>query len=154
MADYRLAGENDVLNILKSPGFDPRAEVVLEGDPGLPHAPAKLPMTEANVVSYEANRVVCQTDGPVSGFLVLADNWHPDWRAYLDGKPVKLYRANYLFRSVYVPVGRHEVVFAFISPGFNTGKTVTILALLACLGLMIGPAVLKKKSQDQPTDKS
>jgi hypothetical protein len=145
VADYRITEGNKVLDILKSPGFDPRTEVVLEDDPGLPHAPAKLPMTEANIVSYEANRVVCQTDGPVSGFLVLADNWHPDWRAFVDGKPVKLYRANYLFRSVYVPVGRHEVVFAFVSQSFNTGKIITILSLIAALALIVLPAVIKKR---------
>jgi len=150
VADYRIAEENKILDILKSSGFDPRAEVILEDDPGLPHAPGKLPMSEARIADYSANRVVCQTDGPVSGFLVLADNWHPDWCAFIDGKPVKLYRANYLFRSVYVPVGKHEVVFAFVSKGFNTGKIITILSLIAALALILVPAVIKTRTKKQP----
>lgn len=147
VADYRIAEAKDVLDILKSPQFDPRQTVVLEEDPGLPHAPSKLPMTEVRIEEYFANRIVCRTDNPASGFLVLSENWHSDWQAFLDGKPVKIYRANYIFRSVYVPVGKHEVVFAFISRGFNTGKIITILSLIVCLCLILGPVVFKKKTQ-------
>jgi hypothetical protein len=150
VADYRIAAADEVLDILKSPPFDPRAAVILEDDPDLPHPPAKLPMTEAQIVSYEANRVVCQVDNPASGFLVLADNWHPDWRAFVDGKPGKLYRADYIFRAVYVPVGKHEIVFAYISKGFNTGKVVTLLSLIAALALIMLPAVMKKKTKNEP----
>lgn len=144
VADYQVVESKDVLTILTSPAFNPRQTVILEEDPNLPRAPSPLPMAEAKITEYTANRVVCQTDHSVSGFLVLADNWHPDWRASVDGQPVRLYRANYIFRAVYVPSGHHQIVFSFVSPAFNTGKIITIITLLVCLGLLILPLRMKK----------
>jgi len=152
VADYRIAAADEALGILKSQQFDPRAAVVLEEDPDLPHPPAKLPMTEARIVSFEANRVVCRVDNPASGFLVLADNWHPDWRAFVDGKPAKLYRGDYIFRAVYVPVGKHEIVFAYISSPFITGKIISLSSFLIIVALLIISFLFQIKKKPNRTN--
>ncbi len=137
VADYQVADAKDVLGIMQSPAFDPRSTVILEKDPNLPRAPGKLPMAEARITDYRANRVVCQTDDPVSGFLVLADNWHPDWRVSIDGRPAELYRADYIFRAVYLPSGKHEVVFSYISSSFINGKYLSLVSFILVLILLI-----------------
>ncbi len=147
VADYQVCEAKDVLKILTSTAFNPRQTVILEEEPELPRAVDTLPMAAAVITEYRANRVVCQTDHSVSGFLVLADNWHPDWRVAVDGRPARLYRANYTFRAVYVPSGKHEVVFQFVSAAFNTGKIITILTLLACLALLVFSALFPKRSR-------
>ncbi|HEY4495159.1 MAG TPA: hypothetical protein VJC01_01775, partial [Candidatus Paceibacterota bacterium] len=37
----------------------------------------------------------------------------PTWEAYIDNQPTPIYTANYLFKSVFVPKGEHEVVFKY-----------------------------------------
>jgi len=66
--------------------------------------------------------------------------FYPEWHAFLDGKEVEIHKTNYLLRGVVVPAGAHTVEFRFISPAFETGRTVSIAAnglalLIGALGL-------------------
>jgi len=138
--NYYLLEESDALNMLKSEAYNPRQAVIIEQDPHVPHQETELPFVEVEITEYSANRVICNTDCAHSGFLVLLDNWHPDWKVFVDGEERTLLRANYTFRTVYLTAGRHEVVFAYISPYFNMGSTISLVAFLvsvvACLFLL------------------
>ena len=86
--------------------------VVLHGDFELP--PATLDGSEsAEVLEYTAERVSLAVFSPSDALLVLAEAWHPAWRATVDGEPMPIYRANLLFRAVEVPAGESLVVFEF-----------------------------------------
>jgi uncharacterized membrane protein YfhO len=75
------------------------------------------------------------TDAP--GVLVLTDLYTKDWLAQLDGDPVKLYRANYAYRAVFVPAGRHRVAFAYSPRSFSMGAGLTVLGLIAAVLLVV-----------------
>uniref|UniRef100_A0A7C4TDF3 YfhO family protein n=1 Tax=candidate division WOR-3 bacterium TaxID=2052148 RepID=A0A7C4TDF3_UNCW3 len=135
--DYCVVEENQILEIMKSENFDPKRIVILEEEPDLPHQPEVNSFYEAEIIEYRANRIVCRADCPFAGFLVLLDNWHPDWRVYVDGKEAKLYRANYTFRAVYLEAGRHDVVFEYKSKFFVIGLIITITTIFAILGFYI-----------------
>jgi hypothetical protein len=66
-------------------------------------------------------------------FLVLSDTYFPGWRAYLDGKPVKIFRANYNFRAVSIPPGKHEVKFVYHPMSVKLGVLVTSLGIIGIL---------------------
>jgi hypothetical protein len=135
--DYQVAGDDHALEILKSPDFEPRQTVLLAEDPGVPHSPENPAMVVPGIVSYTANSVAIETDCPYDGFLLLADNWHPDWQARIDRKQTECLRANYTFRAVRVPAGKHEVVFEYRSVNFAIGLIITIVTLCAILGFYI-----------------
>lgn len=135
--DYEVLSGLEILNKLKSPDFDPRQVVILEHDPHLPHPEKKLPFVTAEITSYKANKIVCTAASPYAGFLVFTDNWHPDWKVFVDGEQKKLYRANYTFRAVPLEPGKHEVVFAYISDYFNIGKIISIIAFVLSIALCI-----------------
>ena len=52
---------------------------------------------------------------PADGFLVRLENYHPGWKAFIDGRRARIYRANYAFGAVRVPQGSHRIVFRFSS---------------------------------------
>lgn len=135
--DYEVLSGLEILDRLKSPDFDPRQVVILEYDPHLPHPEVKLPFVTAEISSYKANKIVCTAESPYAGFLVLTDNWHPDWKVFVDGEQKKLYRANYTFRAVPLEPGKHEVVFAYISDYFNIGRLISIIALILSIAFCI-----------------
>jgi len=70
------------------------------------------PPGSAMIVSYANTEVAVEADGP-GGYVVLNDVWHPWWVASVDGQRAAVERANFLFRAVRVPPGRHTVRFTF-----------------------------------------
>ena len=63
-------------------------------------------------------------------FLCVAIPYMDGWKAYLDGAPVKLYRANTAFMGIEVPAGEHEVELRYRLPGLSAGLAMTCAGLL------------------------
>jgi hypothetical protein len=99
--------------------INPAAETaVIDDDTAL--APAEdWPMLTARdgnfarIISWAPDRVEVEVDSAQPGVLVLHDAYYPGWVAEVDGEPVRLLRANVLFRAVELNEGRHHVVFRF-----------------------------------------
>lgn len=135
--DYIVLTESEIIDYLKSDVFDPKQTVVLEEDPQVPHPEEKLPVVEASIRHYSANKIVCATEYLHPGFLVMTDNWHPDWKVFVDDEESELYRANHTFRAVHLTPGNHEVVFAYISSYFYTGKIISLITLILSLSFCV-----------------
>jgi len=134
-----LPARAEVLPTLKAADF--RQVVLLEGWDG-EGAGAAETFRQAAVRDHRPNRVEVATDG-AAGWLVLADVWHPGWRAAVDGEPARVYRADFLFRAVRVPAGSHEVVFTFEPESYRRGRAVSLAALAGVVGLGLGAGVWK-----------
>jgi hypothetical protein len=72
-------------------------------------------------------------------YLLVAENWYPDWHAEVDGKLATVLRGDYTMLSVALPPGAREVRFHFASPVYRRGKVVTLLSVLAATGLCLAP---------------
>lgn len=85
----------------------------------LPHeqdSMVELPGTGSTgvaVLAYRNTEVVVETDSARDVILVLHDLYYPYWGVTVDGEQRDLLRADYIFRGVHVPPGRHQVVFRF-----------------------------------------
>jgi uncharacterized membrane protein YfhO len=87
----------------------------------------------ARLADYRSHRVLCEVEAKIPGYLVLLDSFYPGWRAYIDGNEVSILRANYAFRAVEVPAGKHQVEFLYRPRVFYVGLTITCLALISGL---------------------
>jgi len=92
-------------------GFDPAAQVVVEGGPEL--SPAEAITGTAQVTSYGLNQIDLSVDMRAPGYLVLSEVYYPGWQARVDGRISPIYRANYAFRAVYLERGSHQVSLIF-----------------------------------------
>jgi hypothetical protein len=70
-----------------------------------------------------------------TSYLLVSENWYPDWHAEIDGKPVPTLRGDYALLSVALPPGAREVQFTFSSRAYARGKLVTLVALLVAAAL-------------------
>ena len=86
----------------------------------------------ATLVSYGANKVVIECEAKTDAFLYVSDTWYPSWKAYIDGKQAKIYRANVAFRAVEIPAGKHVVTFRYIPLSFYCGLVLTCIGILLC----------------------
>ena len=50
-------------------------------------------------------------------FLVYNDNYHSGWQAFVNGRQVDLWRANYAFKGLWIPRGENIVYMRFGSLG-------------------------------------
>jgi len=63
------------------------------------------------IETFEPQLVKIKTQG--GGWLIYSDANLPTWEAYIDNQQNPIYTANYLFKSVFVPKGEHEIIFKY-----------------------------------------
>lgn len=124
------AGDEAALELLRA-----GAPVVIHGD--LDPLSAALDGSErVEIIDYEDNRVTLVLSAPADALLLLADAWHPAWRATVNGEPAPIYRANLIFRAVPVPAGDSTVSFEF-APGHWRAALVIGIGLWFIMLLMV-----------------
>ena len=73
------------------------------------------------------------------GYLVVREGWARGWVATVDGAPAPILPADGVFRAVPVGAGARRVVLRYTTPGFRVGLSISLLAWLALLALLIAP---------------
>ena len=101
------------------------------------------------VLSSNASKISVELISEEPGYLVIADVWYPGWQASVDGNPVPVMRANYLFKAVPVPNGEHEVTVVYQPRVLYLGAGLSGLAFFGLLILVvIWLGFLRQKSKD------
>lgn len=72
------------------------------------------------------NRTIVTADIAKPAMLVIAESWHPGWRATVSGHPVPLWQVNYLQQGLWLPPGRHTVELSFAPDSMRYGLWLSI----------------------------
>jgi len=83
-------------------------------------------------VSESNNRLVLQATAEENSLLVLSDTYYPGWKAFVDGKKTKIYRADYTFRAIPLSAGPNRVEFVYDPLSFKLGALFTFLGIIGC----------------------
>ena len=126
------------MDLIRSGSLEHGSEVVLESEVAA-KATNCSPEGEASlqVLDEAADSTAVRVISPADGYLVVADTWYPGWQAYVDGVQVQLWRANYLFRAVPVPAGKHEVEIKFQPTASNLGAIISLAAIIMLVVLFV-----------------
>jgi len=98
-----------------------------------------IPLIDASTVmikKYSPNEVILNAEMENAGLVVLSDSYHPDWKAFIDGKRTEIFITDFLIRSVFVPQGSHQIRFVFKPVSFYAGAIVSFLSLLILLAIL------------------
>jgi hypothetical protein len=132
---YEIRTGNDARRILRDGRVDLRRYVLLEADPPQDRRPKPAPDAvepgRARVTHYRPEFVEVETTAEEARLLVLTDAFFPGWEAWVDDTPAPIYRANFAFRAVPVPAGRHRVRFEYRPRSFRIGLAVSGATALA-----------------------
>jgi hypothetical protein len=132
--DYTVIPQKEKsIKTIFNPMFPYRNKLIVTTTPSF--SPQTSPATQAKIVDYNANDVEIITDTKKIGLLFLSDNYYPGWQATIDGKPVAILLADYSFRAVEVPSGKHIVRFAYRPMSFYVGAIITLLTAIL-LGIL------------------
>ncbi len=140
--------EEAALDMLGSKNFDPWTSTLLEtlapqGSRG---------SGQARMLQDRGDRMDVEVDSTLGGFLVVLDNWHPAWKASVDGVPEPVLRADVAFRAVRVQPGRHLVRFQFTSAAFAWGAWISLASLTAWT-VLLTRGLRARSNQPYPTDR-
>jgi hypothetical protein len=128
-----FADDAETMKQLQSTNFDPRHTVYLplSARQGITVTNA----SEAGIRSHQvdAQRIHLVVEAAAPALVVIAQSFYHNWRAYVDGKPVPLWRANHAFQAVEVPAGQHEITLRYVDGMFRLGAVISVLTLLGCL---------------------
>jgi hypothetical protein len=136
-----VASDEGQLNIIrtgKSPDgspWNPLETALVESSTGLRSEKenAGEQKSLATVTRHEPNQLEVKTESAVPGILVVSENHYPGWRAYVDGRLVKMRRVNYNQRGVALAAGDHIVTFAYWPLSILAGFAISAITLLSLL---------------------
>ncbi len=143
-----LTGRKSIFDRMKKETFDPQKEAILEEYPPFSVFPADSNVAE--VTSYGIHNIKIKAAVEKASLLVLSEIYYPaGWKAYVDGVETKIYKTNYILRSIFLEPGDHDIEFKFDSASFKLGlwiSIVTLAVLLLLLGLTFYSSQYKRKA--------
>lgn len=89
----------------------------------------------AKVLKYENNAITYEASSDENAMLCFSEMYYPEWKAFIDGKETEIYAANYGFRAIDFPAGKHKIEMIYQPDAYESGKAISLLSLLA--GILI-----------------
>ncbi len=115
---------------------DKRFAKDLEGFAFRADSTARIELTE-----YQPNKLKYAFESTVDQLTVFSEIYYDKgWNAYVDGKKVSHFRADYVLRAMVVPAGKHEIEFRFEPKVFAIGEKVSFASSLLLILLLVGMA--------------
>lgn len=122
--------------------FASLAEIEFTGPDDLKNKSASLGSIEEKL-SRDPNRVSMSIDAKQDVYLLRMENFHKNWKAFIDGKQIFIEKVAPNFQMIAVPAGRHEVSFVFHSLYPLLVNLHTLCVILAWFAILL---VLGKES--------
>jgi len=97
-----------------------------------------------SLTAYSPNKMTYHYQGNGNQLAVFSAIYYPKgWNAYIDGKIVPHFQANYILRSMLLPKGSYDITFKFEPTSFLIGQKITFWSSLILL-LLIAGLIAKK----------
>jgi len=88
-----------------------------------------------------------RTSGDGSGYLMVPDAWFTGWTARVDGVTAPLYRADVLFKAVWVPPIAMQVELIYEPTSLKTGTQITMVSAAALAVLLLISFVWRRRRE-------
>lgn len=129
-----ISNKQSIIDTLFGKGFDRRNTIVLEREPILKPQEGEGAVT---ITGYTPTEIRFSVDTASPKVLFLSDVYDAGWKGFVDGKQTQVYRADYDFRAVAVPSGKHDVRMAYkpdsVIWGFRIASIVLLILVVGSL---------------------
>ena len=144
-----ITNEDETLQRLASPEFDPHRSVLVADETPAPAATGgtNAPGT-VEITDYAPKTIRLKSDSAVATVLLMTDRFDPHWRVLVDGEEEQVLRCNFIMRGVYLPAGSHEIEFRFEPPigGLYISLTAIAIGAVLLVILLVSPREEEKQS--------
>jgi len=103
--------------------------------------------SRASVTTWQPGHITVSLDPapPTPSYVLVAENWFPNWQASVDGRPTASLRGNFSLITVPVPAGARTVELTFRSRDYETGRTVSLASLFVLAVVAAAPLVRRRR---------
>ncbi|MBQ9194794.1 MAG: YfhO family protein, partial [Bacteroidales bacterium] len=140
---------------------DLRRQAVVEGrllpamtEGGAPAMTGVIPGLTGDLItltSYAPNELHYKYNAASDRLAVFSEVYYPNgWHATVDGQPLDLIRADWTLRAALLPAGSHEVVMTFLPDSYRQGATVSRIASVGLLLLLLLALILVTAKRLKP----
>lgn len=141
-----------VLRTILDAGFDPLNDVWISDSnqtyiPPLPPPASRATLrmgikAQISDLAVKRQEVAFRAEASVATIAVIAQTWHPAWKATVNGQDATVLRANHAFQAVLIPQGTSEVRVYYDDFEFKKGSQISLAFLLA---IIVAAFALKPK---------
>lgn len=137
--------EAQVVPTVVDPRFPSDRVVLYPESASVEPAPLVQPLPASGVSASVAEwrpgamRIDLSGEAPGQTYLVLSENWYPDWKAEVDGRAAQVLRGDHSLLSVALPAGARQVSLRFASAAYARGKILSLLSLVCAAGMILVP---------------
>ena len=118
------------------------ASTIVIGNDFKQYADGFRPAAEGSSIkltSYAPDVLTYKSQSSANGTVVFSEIYYPyGWKAYIDGKPADIFRANYLLRAMNIPAGNHDIRMEFRPDSVRKGNTVAVIFILIMYATVLG----------------
>lgn len=93
------------------------------------------------VKKYTPNEIVLSTDNKTRETLFSSEVFYPGWEGFVDEQKVDVTKTNHAFRALFVPAGRHTVIYRYSPRIFLYGGLISLASFVVCLMLLFFPKI-------------
>jgi len=125
----------DPLETIVSAAFHPDREILIEGDGSegsRPEDSSSPSVPRIDVHRDKPGDLDLTLSGHHGGYLAFTEAHDEGWRAFVNGEPADVLRANYCFMAVALPEGSSRVRLVYAPLSFRAGAVISVLSLPAC----------------------
>ena len=104
-----ISEDNNIYNYLNANAFNPLKTAVVKDIESKRYQVGKVINTE-----WSMHEIIVEYESTDSGILILSEIFYPSrWKAYIDNKEVKIFKANGVLRAVNIEAGNNKVIFKY-----------------------------------------
>jgi hypothetical protein len=116
------------------------------------HAPEYTPHRVTNgpgvlQLRRDGSRFLIDAKMQKDGWVIISEAAWNGWRAYLDGRRVRIHYANNAFLGIFVPAGNHTLRVEYMPEAFTRGRTITVATLLFLISFAVGRRVRRRPAR-------
>lgn len=102
-----------------------------------------------DVISYNPTRIEVMTKTGNPQLLFINDTFDNGWKAQVNGKPARVYKATFAFRALPVPKGQSTIILTYRPRSFETGLVISAITGIATICYFWMTNVFGKKRAPQ-----
>jgi len=146
-----VSTEDQALQAVTAPGFDPSSTAILERSPEL--SPSDLHAATAGSAAYEplglqSARISVTTPSPA--IVLVRTPYDQNWHASVDGQPAPLLAADYVVQGVPVGAGSHTILLSYRDPTIGLGLAGSVAGTGSFFGVAILLAIRSRRARRPP----